>query len=326
MQLEGKKVFITGATGFVGGYITRTLHQQKAKIIALKGRKNDTSFIEDIKDDIQWEEADILDPNTLKEALQGVDYIVHTASIVSFEKGLEELRSVNVDGTANLVNMALEANVEKFIHISSIAALGVPEFGNEIDENSKWTGEKGVSAYGISKYNAEQEVWRGYREGLKVVVLNPSVILGVGDFSRSSLAIFQTVKKGLKYYPTGFFSSVDIRDVVDAVVKVFDEQISGERFILNAHSIPYKKALELMADGLNVAPPKKKISKKLTQLASSFEGFISLFTGKQKKLTKDVVRTMYTQNVYKSDKAMSTLQLQFKPLEETMNWVKTHQN
>ncbi|OHX67326.1 NAD-dependent epimerase/dehydratase family protein [Flammeovirga pacifica] len=325
MQLEGKKVFITGATGFVGGYITQALHQQKAQIIALKGKKNDTSLIDDIKDDIQWEDADILDPNTLQEILQGIDYVVHTASIVSFDKGIDELRAINVNGTANLVNMSLECGIKKFIHISSIAALGVPEYGNQIDENSKWTGDKGVSAYGISKYNSEQEVWRGYREGLDVVVLNPSVILGVGDFKRSSLTILGLIQKGVKYYPTGNFSSVDIRDVVTAVIKSFDDNINGERYILNAHSIPFQRALEIISRGFNVTPPKKKITKKISKLVYYLEGGIKLITRRKRKLSKDLLRTLYSKKEYKNAKAIKELQLQFRPLEETMQWVKDHQ-
>ncbi|NLR92839.1 NAD-dependent epimerase/dehydratase family protein [Flammeovirga agarivorans] len=322
MSLEGKNIFITGATGFVGGYITKALYEQKANIYALNGKQNDKSFLGDISNNITWLDVDLLDPNGLIEVLKDIEYVVHTASIVSFNNTLDELRAININGTANLVNISLQANVKKFIHISSIAALGNPEYGVNINENSKWSGDKGMSAYAISKYNAEQEVWRGYREGLDVVILNPSVILGVGDWNRSSLTIFKLLKSGVKYYPTGVFSSVDIRDVVTATLQSFNENISGERFILNAGSIPYKDALTIISNGLDVTPPTKQVSKSYVMFVYYLEKFISLISSRSRKLSKNLINTLFSPFVYENNKVIDSMNIQFKSLEETMNWVK----
>ncbi|MBB6463723.1 NAD-dependent epimerase/dehydratase family protein [Flammeovirga kamogawensis] len=321
MLLEGKKVFITGATGFVGGYILKSILQTGAHVIALNGKRNDKSFLGDDSKLVTWVDIDILDPNSLLEELKEIDYVIHTASIVSFNTTLDDLRAVNVNGTANLVNISLQAGVKKFIHISSIAALGVPEYGNFIDENSKWTGDKGMSAYAISKYNAEQEVWRGYREGLDVVVLNPSVILGVGDWNRSSLTIFKTIQKGVKYYPSGLFSSVDVRDVTTAVIKAIELPISGERYILNASNLPFKLALETISNGLNVKAPNKKISKSSVNFIYYIEKVFSIFTGKSSQLSKDLIKSLFSRYEYDNKKAQDQIKIPFISLNDTMKWV-----
>ncbi|WP_170178539.1 NAD-dependent epimerase/dehydratase family protein [Flammeovirga pectinis] len=322
MLLEGKKVFITGATGFVGGYILKSILQKGAHVIALNGKRNDKSFLGDDSKLVTWVDIDILDPNSLLEELKEIDYVIHTASIVSFNTTLDELRAVNVNGTANLVNISLQAGIKKFIHISSIAALGVPEYGNFINENSKWTGDKGMSAYAISKYNAEQEVWRGYREGLDIVVLNPSVILGVGNWDRSSLTIFKTIQKGVKYYPSGLFSSVDVRDVTAAVIKAIELPISGERFILNASNIPFKLALETISNGLNVEAPSKKISKTSVNFIYYAEKIFSVFTGKSSQLSKDLIKSLFSRYEYDNKKAQEQIKIPFISLNDTMKWVK----
>lgn len=326
MSLQGKKVFVTGGTGFVGGYIIQYLLKENAHIIAMNGIHNDKSFLKKENDAINWVDAHLLDPSHLLEILNEVDYIVHAASIVSFNSSRDELRNVNVEGTANLVNIALQANIKKFIFISSIAAIGTPEYGDMINENSKWTGEKGMSQYAISKYNAEQEVWRGYREGLNMVILNPSVIFGIGNFKRSSLTILNFIQKGIKYYPSGTFSSVDVRDVSQSVLNALQSDISGERFILNASSMSYQNALTIISENLNVSPPTKSISKPTLILLYYLKKLFSVFSSKKNTFTKGLINTLFTSYKYQNNKASETFGIQFISLRETMEWIKSNKN
>lgn len=326
LLLQGKKVFVTGGTGFVGGYIIRYLLKEKASVIAMNGIQNDKSFFQDEQNQITWVDVHLLDPSNLLDILNEVDYIIHAASIVSFNSTRDELRKTNVEGTANLVNIALQANIQKFIFISSIAAIGVPEYGNYINENSKWSGEKGMSQYAISKYNAEQEVWRGYREGLNVIVLNPSVILGVGNFKRSSLTILDYVRKGVKYYPGGTFSSVDIRDVAQAVINTLTMPINGQRFIINASNLSFKDALTIMSVNLDVNPPSKSISKSTIKKLYYINKLFSVFSSKKNPLTKELIETLFSTYQYDNKKATEHLNLNFHTLEETMTWIKASKN
>ncbi|MBD0403124.1 NAD-dependent epimerase/dehydratase family protein [Flammeovirga sp. EKP202] len=325
MALLGKKVFVTGGTGFVGGYIIQALLKEGAQVVAMNGIQNDKSFLKNESDQIEWVDVHLLDPGKLSEVLQEVEYIVHAASIVSFNTSREELRAINVDGTANLVNIALQSNIKKFVFISSIAALGIPEFGDQINEESKWTGEKGMSQYAISKYNAEQEVWRGFREGLDMVILNPSVIFGVGDFKRSSLSILNYIKKGVKFYPSGLFSSVDVRDVSQGVVNVLNLPITGERFILNADNLPFREALSIISKQLNVNPPVKSISRSTVLFVYYIKKILSIFSSKQNALTKDLINTLFSSYQYQNTKAVEKLNINFHSLEETMLWINSKQ-
>ncbi|KXX67997.1 NAD-dependent epimerase/dehydratase family protein [Flammeovirga sp. SJP92] len=325
MSLLGKKVFVTGGTGFVGGYIIQALLKEGAQIVAMNGVQNDKSFLKNENDQIEWVDVHLLDPSQLSDVLKEVEYIVHAASIVSFNTSREELRAVNVEGTANLVNIALQSNIKKFIFISSIAALGIPEFGDQINEESKWTGEKGMSQYAISKYNAEQEVWRGYREGLDMVILNPSVIFGVGDFKRSSLSILNYIKEGVKFYPSGLFSSVDVRDVSQSVVNALRLPITGERFILNASNLPFKEALTIISKQLNVNPPVKSISRSTVMFLYYIKKIFSIFSSKQNALTKDLINTLFSTYQYQNIKAIEKLDIRFYSLEETMLWINSNQ-
>ncbi|WP_315818623.1 NAD-dependent epimerase/dehydratase family protein [Paraflavitalea speifideaquila] len=116
---------------------------------------------------VEWIEGDILDIVSLDEAMEGVEAVIHSAAKVSFDpKEKKELFNINIDGTANMVNMALEKNVRRFVHISSVAALGRTVSGDRVTETKKWQHSKLNTQYAISKYHAEREVWRGMGEGL----------------------------------------------------------------------------------------------------------------------------------------------------------------
>ena len=138
---------------------------------------------------------------------------------------------VNVEGTANVVNIALEKNIRRLVHISSVAALGRKADGGHVNEEKKWEEFKGEYALCKSQYKAELEVWRGISEGLDAVILNPSTILGYGDWNSSSSAIFKRVYDEFKWYTPGVNGFVDVEDVAAATVLLMESGISGERFI-----------------------------------------------------------------------------------------------
>ena len=174
-------VFVTGATGLVGSHLVQALVQQGKPVRALY-RSVIPSFAG--ADKVQWVQGDILDVITLDEALIGVEQVYHCAAVVSFNpKRAEELYQVNVEGTANVVNASITAGVQKLLFVSSVAALGRMREGSAIDENMQWSPKANNSEYGRTKYLAEMEVWRGIGEGLKAVIVNPTIILGAGDWN-----------------------------------------------------------------------------------------------------------------------------------------------
>ncbi|MEO7394836.1 MAG: SDR family NAD(P)-dependent oxidoreductase, partial [Chitinophagaceae bacterium] len=206
-SVDGGKILVTGGTGFLGSYIIKLLVEKGYAVRAIRRSNKLPSWIPDgIFDNtttgsVEWVEADILDVVALKDAMEGVDTIIHSAAVVSFiKKDRKNMYQVNVDGTANIVNIALEKNIKRLVYISSVASLGRTAAGGHVNEEKKWEESKLNTHYAKSKYKAEVEVWRGVSEGLNAIILNPSTILGYGDWHSSSCAIFKNIHDGFKWY------------------------------------------------------------------------------------------------------------------------------
>ncbi len=197
-------IFITGSNGLIGSFVIRQFIEQGYAVRALRRVNSDLSLLADITHRIQWVEGDLLDPLLLHQTIQPGDIVIHAAAIVSFSaREYEKMRKVNVEGTANVVNVCLQRGVKKFCFVSSIAALGRENHFHSIDESTKWEDSELNTVYAQSKYLAELEVWRGEAEGLPAVIVNPSVVLGPGDWRRSSTQLFKYAWDEHWFYPAG---------------------------------------------------------------------------------------------------------------------------
>jgi dihydroflavonol-4-reductase len=196
-------ILVTGGTGLVGSHLLYDLVKSGASVRALKRAGSDLkgvlktfSFYSQVPEElfsrIQWVEGDIEDMASLEDAMEGADKVYHCAAIVSFlPQDRSAMLRVNVEGTANVVNACLQKQVSKLCHVSSIASLGRNSTSDLVNEETHWKTSPQNSWYAISKYGAEREVWRGAEEGLKVVVVNPSVILGPGSWNKSFYSVWQ---------------------------------------------------------------------------------------------------------------------------------------
>ncbi|MCP4520920.1 MAG: NAD-dependent epimerase/dehydratase family protein [Cytophagales bacterium] len=316
-------IFITGITGLVGSFIAHELIQKGETLRALKRKESDLSLVSDIQHLIDWIEGDLLDDELLSKALEGVEYVIHAAAIVSFDPNdISRLFTTNVEGTANLINECLrkKESIKKFCHISSIAAIG-KDGQKVISEDTKWKNSEDNSYYAKSKYLAETEVWRGSEEGLNVVVVNPTIILGVGDWTRSSAKLFQQVWNLSRYYPKGILHYVDVRDVAQASVKLLFSDIVEERFILNGGTSTYHDFYEKVAKAFGKQSPSVKVPHWIFSLIWRFERIRSVFFTNHKPLvTKETTRALKREYTYKSDKIKKTLNYQFYTLQESIEW------
>jgi len=221
---------------------------------------------------IEWVKADLLDYFSLKDAFKNIDYVYHAAALVSFDsKSANQLIKVNVEGTENIVNLSLEFSIKKFCFVSSVASLGEYPNGKCTDEAAPWQNSKSTSSYSISKYYAENEVWRASQEGLPVVIVNPATILGFGDWESSSLKIIKRVYDGLSFYTPGKNGFVGVTDVVKAMLELMESEIENERFILVAENISFKLLFEKIACALKVRPPKIKANYLLAILLKNLD-------------------------------------------------------
>ena len=186
-------IAVTGANGLLGSYLLRRISAENVPVIGIKKVDSDTAHLHDLKL-IEWRIADLMDAESLVEALEGATTVIHTAAQVSFNpRARNKIIEVNEGGTRNVVNACLTTNVNHLIHISSIAALGRQKGFPNITEDSKWVPGQLNTDYAGSKYLAELQVWRGHEEGLKVTIINPSVILAPPEQTKSSAQIFHYV-------------------------------------------------------------------------------------------------------------------------------------
>lgn len=314
-------VLVTGGTGFLGAYIIKHLIERGYDVRAIYRKNKLPSFISrHLADRIEWVEGDVLDVVSLQDAMEGVDTVIHAAAIVSFARSDKEyMYKVNVEGTANVVNAALESNIHRFVHISSIAAIGRKTDGGHVNEEKKWEESKVNTHYARSKYKSELEVWRGIGEGLNAVILNPSTILGFGDWNSGSSAIFRNVYREFKWYTSGLNGFVDVNDVAAATILLMESDITEERFIINGDHWPFRKLADTIAENFRKKKPTREATPLLLNIAWRMEKMKSFFTGKKPLLTKESAKVAVSKTYFDNEKFLRAFpQFSFTPLNETI--------
>ncbi len=193
-------ILVTGGTGLVGSHLLLKLLESGNKVRATHRKDSDLKAVKKVfsyyhesavaislYDQIEWVEADLNDIPELTKAFQGISQVYHCAAMISFDSSnSKELRKINIDGTANIVNLAISKKVKKLCYISSISTLDLELGQSSVSENFIWYPEKYHSEYAISKHGAEIGVWRASQEGLPVIIINPGVIIGPGFWNVAS--------------------------------------------------------------------------------------------------------------------------------------------
>lgn len=320
IELE-KMILVTGGTGFLGKTLIDRLTTQGVAVRAIK--RKTSSIPDSLKNNnrIEWLDADINDVATLEEVFEGISEVYHCAAFISFDpKDKAQMFRVNIDGTANIVNLCLSFGA-RLVHVSSIAALGDAKNGGLISEADHWEFDSKAHSYGISKYEGEMEVWRGIAEGLDGVIVNPSVIIGRNAGFEGSGAIFKLVKGGLQFYTDGASGVVDVDDVVDCMIKLMNSGIREERFIISAENLHYKEFFALIASGFGVKAPAKIAKPWMLGIAWRLAKIAAFFTKKAPALTKDAARSSFNLSYYDNSKIKNTLNFKFKPISQSISEV-----
>lgn len=322
--------FVTGGTGLVGAHLLFDLVQKGTKIRALKRPTSSLSVIEkvfhyyadnaeELLKIIEWIEGDILDFYLLDELLQEDEDVYHAAAFVSFNpEDHEQIRQTNVEGTHNIVNACIKNKVRKLCYVSSIAALGRGESDHPTTEEDYRDATYKSSVYSQSKFDAEQDVWRGIAEGLNAVMVNPAVILGPGDWTKGSSQLIQTMHSGLKFYTKGSNGYVDVRDVSKAMIQLMESDISNQRYVLSSENWSYKKLFDTIANSLNTAPPPYFAGSFLSGISWRAFRVLSLFTGKKPVITKETAQSANSTYAYSSEKIIKELEFEFIPLKKSI--------
>ena len=302
-------VLVTGGTGFIGAYIIKELIEKGYSVRAIRRSNKLPFFISpDILNKVEWVNGDVLDVISLHEAMNGVDAVIHSAAMVSFLKNERaQMYNTNVDGTANIVNLSLENGIKKLVHISSISALGRTFAGEHVNEEKKWEDGKLNTHYGISKHKAEMEVWRGMGEGLDAVIINPSTVLGFGNWHDGSCVFFKTAYKEFPWYTRGINGFVDVEDVARITVLLMESNINEERFIISSENWEFKKLFQLIAETFGKKKAYLEATSFLTNIAIAIEKIKSLATGAKPVVTKENAKIALSKTYFENDKILKAM-------------------
>ena len=322
-------ILVTGGTGLVGSHLLYQICQSETKVRAIKRAYSKTNFVRQVfsyyteKADllfekIEWVNADLLNIPELELAFQGITKVYHCAAWISFNpKHKNNMMQTNIEGTSNIVNLCLAHRIHKLCHVSSVASLGRPTYCGSTDENTPWVSSPENSYYGLSKYHSEMEVWRGIEEGLNAVIVCPAIILGPGKWKKGSSMLFKQVWKGLPFYTSGTNGFVDVRDVVNVMIQLMKGKIKSERFILCSESIPFKKTFDFIAEALGKKKPEIKVGPFLSAFGWRIAKIISIISGKPPLITKEIVLAGNSISIYENKKIKTTLNYQFKSVEQS---------
>jgi len=340
-------ILVTGGTGLVGAHLLYQLSLTNDKIRAIHRKNSNLKAVENVFSyytdnskkqfqKIEWIEADIIDVSSLEKTFKDITHVYHCAAIVSFDKkDYQQMRKVNIEGTANMVNFSLANQIEKFCFVSSIATMEkkvhLPSSNLEvsreetekhykilIDETNEWNTETNNYGYAITKYGAEMEVWRATQEGLDVVMVNPGVILGSGFWHNGPGELFTKFYNEFKFYTEGMTGFVGVKDVAKTMIQLMNSTIINERFILVAENSTFKNLFFKIADAFGKNEPSVKVGETLSNIAWRLEAVRNFFTGKSPLITKHSASASLSKYQYSSEKIKNALNFEFEELEVTI--------
>jgi dihydroflavonol-4-reductase len=330
-------ILITGATGLIGAHLLyRLLSVGNQRVRIVVRNRNRLAGIHkvfgyygadgnELLSNVEIMEGDLLDMATVVSALAGVSKVYHCAAIVSFHPSeRERIIRENIALTAMLVDGCLLSGVKKLVHVSSTSATGRAKGGAWITEELEWRYSGAQSGYAVSKFESEREVWRAVAEGLSVVIVNPAMVLGPGNWGESSTALITKCYSGLKFYTEGVNAYVDVRDVAEVMVQLMECEIEGERFILASGNITFRQFFSSVCLALGRPEPSFRAKRWMGELVWRLERIRSLVTGQPPLLTRETARTALAKQYYSSAKIEDALGFTFRPLEETISWTCEH--
>lgn len=337
-------ILVTGGTGLVGSHLLYKLSLTEDKIRAIHRKNSNLKAVENVfsyyTDDfkthfekIEWIESDVIDVPSLEKAFENITHVYHCAAIVSFDKiDYKQMRKTNIEGTANMVNLAIANKIEKFCFVSSIATIEKKahllsskkdKISQLIDETNEWNSETNNYGYAITKYGAEMEVWRATQEGLDIVMVNPGVILGSGFWQNGPGELFKKFYNDFNFYTEGITGFVGVKDVVKAMIDLMNSKIINERYILVSENSSFKSLFFKITDAFNKNRPTIKVGKTLSNVAWRLEAIKSFITRKTPMITKHSASASLSKYQYSSDKIKNDLNYEFESLETTIKDVCT---
>ena len=302
--------------------IVRAIHRENSDLDAVKKTFSwylPEKEVESRFNKIEWQQADITEIPALELAFAGISKVYHCAALVSFDSSkAKALRKINIEGTANIVNLCVTFKISKLCYISSIATLSLNPGESYITEEYSWQPEKEHTDYAISKHGAEIEVWRGSQEGVTVVILNPGIILGPGNWDQGSLQIFKKVNSGLNYHFPKITGFVGVKDVAEAAEILMEAPIKNEQFIVVAENIPFRDVLNMIAESLEKPKPQKQLKPWMVYAGWIFQSLGSALFGTKQLINSGDYKSLFEDTFYSNRKIKEKLDFEFTPVKEVI--------
>ena len=316
------KILVTGATGFTGGTLVRRLCDEGHRVSILRRENSDSQRIKHLN--IKHHIGDLNNISSLLKSMEGCDSVYHTAALVKQgAKFRKKLNAINVLGSKNLFRAALKSGVKKVVAVSSATAVGATTHPEAIDENFSFN--LAHHPYAFSKWQMEQVAWDYCKQGLKIVVVNPTTIFGAGDNHRNTGQILLNAKNGKLFaYPPGGNTVIDVNDVVEGMIAAMNKGRPGHRYILGHERLSYKVITEIIFNVIEGKPPTQRLPKWLLHIVGKGNDVLSRLTEKDMYPSLPAVEMSYKFMYYDGHKAFR--ELGFKPVVSVEESIRhTHQ-
>ena len=309
---------ITGATGHLGNVLARELVSRGERVRALLLPNDIHCPLDGL--DVECVEGDVLDPESLENAMEHVDTVYHLAGIISILPGANTvMQRVNVEGVRNVATAALNAGVQRFIHVSSVHAFQRMPEGTIVDETAPLAVENAAGTYDMTKAQGTQAVLESFRQGLNAVIACPSAIIGPYDFRGSLLGstLFRFAKQRFQFLVPGAYDFVDVRDVAHGLTLARDNGRAGEIYILSGTYATLQEAKATVQRAANVCSGHLVLPWRIATACAGAAQHIYRLAHLKPQFTPYALRTLRENARFSSEKARRELGFQTRPLLET---------
>lgn len=305
----GERVFVTGATGFIGANLVRLLLEKDYKVRVLVRENSNLDPLQGL--DLEMLVGDLNDED-LSEKMQGCDYLFHVAAVYSFwQRDKELLYKTNVLGTRNVFNCARKAGIKRIVYTSSVAAIGVREDGILADEDYQDTVEKLIGNYKKSKYYAEQEAYKAVKLGQDIVIVNPTTPIGAYDSKPTPTGeiILRFLRGKMPAFVDTGLNFVHVKDVAIGHILALEKGKKGRRYILGNQNLTLAEFLEKVAEVAGKPTPKIKLPHWLPLTFAIVDEYLLTKLGKPPSLAIEAVKMSSQYMYYNPSRAIRELGL-----------------
>ncbi len=326
----GKKIVVTGGTGFIGSRLVHKLVETGHEVNALVRTSSDLTSLKDCLGKINLVYGDVTSASSLKGVFDGVDEVYHCAGI-TYMGGKKNplLQKINVNGTRNVLEASRLAGVRRVVHVSSITAVGISGPNRKCDEESRWNFDMIDLEYARSKHEAEQIVAEEVKKGLDCVIVVPAFVFGAGDINFNAGRIIKDVyNRKMPFYPLGGVCVVDVEIVAESLIAAMKQGRTGERYIVGGDNVAFRELAQTIMNVTGV----HQLSLPLPIWAAHLISYLLKFSKERNRISKLFNMSMFTVAskflYFDSSKAQRELGMRYEPYEKsirrTFEWYREH--